>query len=884
MANEAMETFLGNQKQEDEECPENVPPASVLGETSPATPPLMYDKDNPPLHSALTPILKYLNIGNKCSSSLSTISFNNDAGKLKSSPSVLSLKDKSNSVWNETLPEISLLDETCDLTVNMTRYNHCDSAPSTPGFTKDMKKYLRNMDPNPNSSKPIHWIHDEVLEMTQFDDTMDSTTHLERRGSVQSDAAPGTPVCETERPEMPAEDTVKNEPKPAPKSDDVPEMGTSSSETSHEQVSLETGENVLLKTSKLEEMQCSLEKTLTGNLTHSISSASGVSGSFVADVQKVQLQVTQDISMSSTLENSTSLSENGSHKIPVNVTCDISASNTSVTCEGASTSKNITTELQVEPVKVPAGEEQGFTLGKEENNQINARSLNGTFTTVQRRSDSTAQAFVNRTRDLPMSQSRTDVSPESSLLLNDNESGSKSSKDGAVQNQTIENDSPKKSSGSLILVQPAATMTSLQNTFENKPNGTLTCTETSAVADVQQFTIEMSSSSAAKTLSTAEPNPPEPLVENMDTNTGDKLAEPHEGTFNVNEAAKETSASGSKERDSLNNSLCIHPCFVALSQKANISSLNQTLDFESVHLLTSTPMTSTKPFNFTVEGEESNVAAAQRKLYGEGPNKLTPQAAADIPSNIVSDRKTFLRQPHNLPNMKPPSRMFKPGSIPTLSRPMKANTAHVLQQTRVLSSTYNLRSTAAAALGVKPSVSSLRKPSASSVTSSLQRAGHGLKPPQAKVAHSALSGADKPAGGPHPVAKTSSSPRKHPLPKTDVMPAAKKKKMDLSSNTSAASSSDSKANNLKPPTQNQRTLPAKPPKHYAASTATAICEPSSRVQTLKAPAGSLRAPSTKPHKGCSNCALHKEQLRLITEENKLLKEELLKWREKDHPK
>uniref|UniRef100_A0AAV2LGP3 Eukaryotic translation initiation factor 3 subunit C n=1 Tax=Knipowitschia caucasica TaxID=637954 RepID=A0AAV2LGP3_KNICA len=370
----------------------------------------------------------------------------------------------------------------------------------------------------------------------------------------------------------------------------------------------------------------------------------------------------------------------------------------------------------------------------------------------------------------------------------------------------------------------------------------------------------------------------------MDTNTGDKLAEPHEGTFNVNEAAKETSASGSKERDSLNNSLCIHPCFVALSQKANISSLNQTLDFESVHLLTSTPMTSTKPFNFTVEGEESNVAAAQRKLYGEGPNKLTPQAAADIPSNIVSDRKTFLRQPHNLPNMKPPSRMFKPGSIPTLSRPMKANTAHVLQQTRVLSSTYNLRSTAAAALGVKPSVSSLRKPSASSVTSSLQRAGHGLKPPQAKVAHSALSGADKPAGGPHPVAKTSSSPRKHPLPKTDVMPAAKKKKMDLSSNTSAASSSDSKANNLKPPTQNQRTLPAKPPKHYAASTATAICEPSSRVQTLKAPAGSLRAPSTKPHKGCSNCALHKEQLRLITEENKLLKEELLKWREKDHPK
>uniref|UniRef100_A0AAV2L486 Uncharacterized protein n=1 Tax=Knipowitschia caucasica TaxID=637954 RepID=A0AAV2L486_KNICA len=283
-------------------------------------------------------------------------------------------------------------------------------------------------------------------------------------------------------------------------------------------------------------------------------------------------------------------------------------------------------------------------------------------------------------------------------------------------------------------------------------------------------------------------------------------------------------------------------------------------------------MTPTKPFNFTVEEEESNVAAAQRKLYGEGPNKLTPQAAADIPSNIVSDRKTFLPQPHNLPNMKPPSRMFKPGSIPNLGRPMKANTAHVLQQTRVLSSTYNLRSTAAAALGVKPPVSSLRKPSASSVTSSLQRAGHGLKPPQAKVAHSALSGADKPAGGPHPVAKTSSSPRKHPLPKTDVMPAAKKKKMDLSSNTSAASSSDSKANNLKPPTQNQRTLPAKPPKHYAASTATAICEPSSRVRTLKAPAGSLRAPSTKPHKGCSNCALLEEQLRLITEENKLLKE------------
>ncbi|KAJ0015925.1 hypothetical protein NQD34_014215 [Periophthalmus magnuspinnatus] len=946
MANETTETSFDNQKQEDEDCCENVPPVSVLCETGPATPKSTCSEKGKTrltgLQTGLTPILKYLNTGNKCKAS---------------SASILSFGDKENhacSVLNENLPEITLLDVTCDSTLNATR--SCDSVPCTPVI---FKKPLQVLDVNLNSklcptSTPIHWLYDEILpEMTLLDDTCDSTMPLTRQDRVHSDSAPGTPICQVETPKNPVEKVVETSkgsltltPKPDTSYDVSSRLGfpfQTSDESSPKNRPLETCEIMLSETAKLEVTQCSLEKTtFTGNLTHSISSGSGVSDSIVEDVKKVQLQVTQDISMSSTFESSKSSSENSTQKMektqqaaeshPVNITCDLITSNTSVQCEGwqssGCNSKNVTSELQIELVKALPREEQScisdYTERKNQNKNV---SLNGTFTTVQGPTDAATHDLQNRTLDLPTNScsplmaenenanmSTKQVSPESSLILNDDCTGSKLSQSCAMQNQTFEKDSLHKSGGSTISEQAGVTVASLQSTFENQPNGTSTYTEITTMGDKQHVTSEKSSPSPVKNVNTTEPNPPktcENIQATMDSNG--KLTEPQQSTFNVNTPIKEDCGSpgfSAGSREAKEQPLCdsiIHHNTFTESNKANTFSLDSTIDFKSDPLVTSTPMPTSKAFSFTVEREDDKIAVAQKKLYGEQHNKPLYQVTSEIPSNIVCDRKTFLPQPTTKQNMlskKVPSLLskFKPGSLlpkrhnlPTSGLPMKTNTAQILQQTTEITCSYNLRSTTAAALAQKQPISGLQKPAVTSIPSGIHRAGHGFKPPQAKSVSSGSSGSsgsDKPVRGTNPVTKTALPAKKHPLPKTDALPAPKKKKMDTplpSTNVEAstASSDTVKAKSLKPPSHSQRTFPAKPPKHDAAvlpSDATTTCDPTSSVRTLRPPSTSLKAPITKPPcQCCATCSSLQEQLKLKDEEIKQLKEELLKWSQKEDP-
>ncbi|KAK7919658.1 hypothetical protein WMY93_010942 [Mugilogobius chulae] len=296
-----------------------------------------------------------------------------------------------------------------------------------------------------------------------------------------------------------------------------------------------------------------------------------------------------------------------------------------------------------------------------------------------------------------------------------------------------------------------------------------------------------------------------------------------------------------------------------------------------------------KAFSFSLEKEEGKAGVVQKKLYGEGSNK-----SSEVPSNIVCNQKTFLPQPATKQNMfpiKPPSLLsrFKPGSLlpkrhdlPTSGHPMKTNNAQVLQQMTEMPRSYNLRSTAAGASALKQPVSGIRKPAASNIASGIQRAGHGLKPPQAKST-SVPSTSDKPVAGYKPVAKAALPAKRHHLPKTDAVPAAKKKKIDNplpSSDVELVASSDmAKAKNLRPPSHSQRTLPAKPPKHDAAIPPF-DCDPVSRV--LRPQATSLKSPVNKPQcHGCANCSSLEEQLKLKDEEIKQLKEEILKLNKKE---
>lgn len=989
MANETTVQTSSIGDQDTPEADENIPPSSFLSnpskltsETCPTTPNKNV-KGKPRLsglQSALTPILKYLHIGSK--SSVSLFSCNN--GTAKPNESVLSTMSHSTafgdrdsvacSVLNENLPEITLLDVTCDSTMNMTRNSQCDSAPSTPVFVKPLKRPEQNLDinlnskgcPNPNLT-PFRWICDEVLpEMSIMDDTWNTTVDL-------------APKCETEvTPKQVEIDKLSSTLTPKTDSSSiVSQKETHFLETTHDRTpkkrpSSETSA-VFEKTAKLDCPEDKKSTTFTGNLTHSLNSGSEVSESnVVEDVKKVQLQETQDISMSSALDSSKTSSENSGHmdKImdktqppadshPVNVTRDLSSSNMSVQsdCSRSLDSKNATSELQaepnvtsevqaepnvtsdlqskpnltvelkVEPVKASSPEKipnQTFEMTTKETSENKAGSLNNTFTLVQSSELSSASTQEsnpqNRTLDLPTSDnSKPEItetpqtstssksSPETSPVSNDNCSDSKSSQSCEIQNQTFERNSLQKSSGSTIISQAGTTITS--ETFENKPNETK---DDTAAGEKQQE--KETAPSPVKNAVTNEPPLPEISSEKIQatTDTNAKPAEPCENTFEVNPAVEDNSgasASSGEAKDSLNSGNgheSIHQNTFNESHKANTFNMDNTLDFKSDSLITSTPMPTSKAFNFTIERDGNKMAAAQKKLYREGPSKPV-QATSELPSNIVGDRKTFLPLPstkNHLPTMKPPSLLskFKPASIfpkhpelLTSGLPMtrqvealKSNAPQlVLQQTTDITSSYNLRPSTVAASSLKPPTSGIRKPASSSIPSGIHRPGHGLKPPAARTTASGSSGSDKPAAGTNPLLKTT-QPKKHPLAKVEVLPAAKKKKIDPSvpSSNPSVSSSDAaaKAKPLKPPTHSQRTLPSKAQKQDTAvlSTSSETSEPTSRVRSLKPPATGLKAPTSKPLcQGCTNCSSLEEQLKLKDEEIRRLKEELLKCNKKE---
>ncbi|XP_026207903.1 mucin-5AC-like [Anabas testudineus] len=171
------------------------------------------------LQSALTPILKYLNIGNKCSSpepvkhgnNLPCFPFNlNPANCQKSATGssqhtnsrshfVQSLGDKDASVcWldDEYLPEITLLDVTCDSTMQLTRNDSAlpDSAPGTPGTTRSLNgTFTTRQHLHSSSSTAQKLCHQKKIQALLQSDT--SSPKGERE---TTDKAPSTSLNTTE--------------------------------------------------------------------------------------------------------------------------------------------------------------------------------------------------------------------------------------------------------------------------------------------------------------------------------------------------------------------------------------------------------------------------------------------------------------------------------------------------------------------------------------------------------------------------------------------------------------------------------------------------------------------------------------------------------------
>lgn len=958
MANEANEqTCPGEQEvQEANECCENIVPACMSDtsklntETCSATPTSNSNGNGKSkisgLQSALTPILKcrYLNFGNKCTPPRPLFSLNNGTVVSNTSVSGLAIslsaasEDVNNSscwVHNEILPEITLLDVTCDTPTVRTTNIHCDSPPTTPK-QMDVNLHLKPL----STATPFQWLWDEILpETTLLNDTYDTPLHLTRNASVRSGSVPGTPTCKTEMPKpvqilglnpnsnlnftlTPKTDSPRSEQEP-------PSLETTHDCSPNKRPSSEMSEIILEKSSKSEMDRSSketLSSTFTGNLTHSIDLCSEISDSLIVeDVKNSQLQETRDISTSSVSKSSkTSPVDCGKSwdkmqiaadctlaSQTVTITCDLSSSREmSVQCHGsqslASNSINVTSEPQVEPVETTSPEEElRHNSGLKVTKQSTAGSLNNTFTAVQLSELSTASNQVlnpqSRTIDLSTSNNGSDILTETQQA----DLSAKSSTESCdMKNHTFEKNSLQKSSGNTLLEESGATKIQLHNTFETKPSGTINNTETSSSDKCKNLT-EMTSPSPVNNATTTEACPLQ--VSGNDkiqasTDHKSKTADTHESTSDVNPAVEENfgaSASSGEAKDSLNGGHTFseslnHQNVFTEHYKADTFNLDSTLEFKLDSQFTSTPMSTSKPFTFTSEREVGKTTAAQKKLYGGGPCKPV-QGNTEMPSNIVCDRKTFLRQPATksflptikaqllLTKFKPESTLPKCSALFTSGRPLtrqtealKMNaTADAVKQTTEITGSHNLRSATAAL----KQPASFRKPALSGIPSGIHRPVHAAKP---TVPKNTATGSDKPAGA------TTAKATKHPLTKFEALPPAKKKKTDVplpSSNIEApifSSGTASKGKPLKHPTTSQRTLPTKCKKNDAAVQSTSTenittYEATSRIRALKLPATGLKAPTTNTVCQCYvTISALEEQLKLKDDEIRKLKEELLK--------
>ncbi|KAM6963466.1 uncharacterized protein LKV04_019538 [Tautogolabrus adspersus] len=783
------------------------------------------------LQSALTPILKYLNINNKCQSPVSSKQGNannqkpNDSLNRHLNPDFLSSPSKRSLVGtnapvrlleDEYLPEITLLDVTCDSTMQVTRNDSAlpDSVPASPitarsvcsSFTTNRPSKLtastslntttqmpdiKMHDPLESSFAPLRWLDDRFFpEITLLEVTRDS------------EPSPGA-----ERSSM----NITQDMSPV----EASENNMATSELSG-QIAAEPATVDMIQSEDL-------SNTLEGNITHTSSSLSEPSKCGVQNITKASFELTRDISVSNISENSRPSSEPSGQNMmnahttaedtlethPVNVTRDLSSSSdtsvqSAVTQFSTSdmqcdtSSKTVTSELQSEPV-VTSNAEELHTSRDARSSSLSpktAGSANNTFTVAQPANlssssslSSTAQTPQNKTLDLPplnvnSPKAESEAKGQASSVSNNTTENSLVKSCSAVKtnvscdmpNATFDRNSLQKSSGNSTLGEAAAGTFCLQNTFDTRPppqqNYTITLSETS---DSHQNSIGKPSSSKVCD-ATSSPKNPSPEVQPPETSehTGSKagtdpnakMAGAPESTFEVDPAVekasseskcgiKDISQSGLPMTDSLSDTSAYQSRDLD-SNKANTFNLDDTLDLAAAALITSTPMPNCKVFNFNNERETGKIFGATKKLYGDVPSKTDCQVTSDIPSNIVGDRKTFITKPAArslLPPSKSASHLLKYKPTSTLPEKFEPLTSG-LPLKRQKTQAEALRSTAASdATQVTTGISSSYNLRAT--TTGSKKPNYGLRKPQAV---GMPSGVQRAAAGLRPPSLRSNAP------------------------------------------------------------------------------------------------------------------------------
>lgn len=458
----------------------------------------------------------------------------------------------------------------------------------------------------------------------------------------------------------------------------------------------------------------------TSNLVQNEDSASPVDGSAGSkpstcsgkyvkcvneNIPKVSLETTQDISVGSFLEDSRpsssqSLDRTQTHVVetvcenPANLTRDISSSSIASAPSDTQCSvntKNATFDLEEPMANVNAAcEHRPQSVGGDHSSEeirMNPKrpdSANGTFMIAEQVSNVSANSTTsklrsqNQTLELPPDpKMETNPKDESLLVNNDTKrtpptsSSCPSVKPGAPcasQNVTFERHSLQRSTNSIIAGEAEASTSGLENnTFDvksSKQNATITVCETSS-NNSQQSSLEKQS-------------PPQGCP-SMGSHKGDNSKPPlaTEHSMTKSDAASEVKTVCTPE-GKCNSDPSIHGDPDVSIQSMGIEEhrgstfcLDQTLDLREECLITSTPMVDSKMFNLNAERDQGKMPA-QKKLYRDPPSMPNGQ----LPSNIVSDRKTFLKQPAAkslLPPLKAVSQLVMkkpPSAIPGRSEPL----------------------------------------------------------------------------------------------------------------------------------------------------------------------------------------------------------------------
>ncbi|XP_039643979.1 uncharacterized protein LOC120550988 isoform X1 [Perca fluviatilis] len=499
---------------------------------------------------------------------------------------------------------------------------------------------------------------------------------------------------------------------------------------------------------------------------------------------------------------------------------------------------------------------------------------------------------------------------ETSLIMNQNRSAERASGSCDMQNATFDRRSLQKSSGNTVLGDAGVATFCLQNisdTKSTKQNSTITLSEKSVIQN-NTFNTKSTKQNGTITLSEkdshqntfdqpsplnvcnatsspkekhSEVQPPELSTPNGTIDSTDPIAnivDTPESTFEANPAVEVAFRVGRRETKdhsqsalSLTDDLSLtlgHQSMDTENIKAKPFNWDDPLDLRADSLITSTPMTDCKIANLNIQREEGKTIGAQKKLYGDGPSKPDAQMPSEIPSNIICDRKTFLRQPASKSLLPPPKtasqllRQKLPSALPgrfkaaTSTLPVTRrrtqpealrNTAasDTAQVTTARSSFYKL---CASTKGAKQPNMGLQRLQVSGVPTGC-RAATGLRLPSARSNAPASSNTNKLCG------PTAANPvTKQPLNGGEALPNAKRKKMDAA-------------------------VPA-----ITAAEISTSCDGVSRAKALKQPAANHGALQAKPKgHGCANCILLEQQLKTQSVELRSLREELLKkGRKKDN--